>query len=665
MNIANRRNSSMDKSLKLAFSVVAVTALVILLGSVLWPVQLEVGDAQRVSAVDGSVLTEAGNDASGAIGAPDTASTRDDAGEPAGAARDGVGRVYTMDMPADALGPQASLNDTSDRFQPEKTAKASPRDKMSGPVAALAAAGGPELVDIVVSYDEHPELFDDEVVASLGGEVMRAYQSFDMRAIRVPAGSLETLAVEENIDWLSLDSAVGSFSVASRDTANLPEDTSANSAFSGLDIGVAVIDTGISKHADLGDNFLQFSFLDGDYPVPVIVNGEIAEANDSARDDRFGHGTHVAGIITGSGIDSDGAFEGSAKGGVLLALQVLDHKGAGQMSDVMAALDWLYEYGAHFDVRVVNLSLGMSIAESNTTDPLVLAVEKLWDAGMVVVVAAGNEGFNGNMTITSPGNSRKVITVGSLTDNGTGADFSDDYVSSFSSRGPTVGDYVLKPDLVAPGNRLVAAVPNNAKLVTVLSDRAIECSIEGCTDRYLELSGTSMAAPMVTSAVARMLQKDPTLSPATVKARLMRSARKIDDEPTAAGAGVLDIDAALDDTGVVPGEALSPVMVRDETTSNIFIEDTAELWGDALWAAGYLFNGGFTWAEGSGYIGDSTVSANGYLWTDGEVWAKGYLWTDGEEVWAKGYLWTDGEGVNAKSLLDGTDETGFLLNDDS
>jgi serine protease AprX len=199
----------------------------------------------------------------------------------------------------------------------------------------------------------------------------------------------------------------------------------------------------------------------------------------------------------------------------------------------------------------------------------------------------------------------------------------------------------------------------------VLSDRAIECSIEGCTDRYLELSGTSMAAPMVTSAVARMLQKDPTLSPATVKARLMRSARKIDDEPTAAGAGVLDIDAALDDTGVVPGEALSPVMVRDESTSNIFIEDTAELWGDALWAAGYLFNGGFTWAEGSGYIGDSTVSANGYLWTDGEVWAKGYLWTDGEEVWAKGYLWTDGEGVNAKSLLDGTDETGFLLNDDS
>jgi serine protease AprX len=131
----------------------------------------------------------------------------------------------------------------------------------------------------------------------------------------------------------------------------------------------------------------------------------------------------------------------------------------------MAALDWLLVYGHHFDVRVANLSLGKPISESNTTDPLVHAVEALWDSGVVTVVAAGNLGARGHMTVKSPGNSRKVITVGSLTDRDTGQDFTDDFVSSFSSRGPTAGDLVLKPDLVAPGNRIVAAIPTSSELV--------------------------------------------------------------------------------------------------------------------------------------------------------------------------------------------------------
>ncbi len=567
--------------------------------------------------------------------------------------------VYTMDLPEASVARESSADDADDTDRKS----GSPRDKMSGAVAALAEAGGPQLVDIVVQYDEHPELFDDNRVAQLGGEVVRGYQSLDMRAIRLPADSLEDLAIEDNVDWLSLDSAVVSFSVASREAAGLPATGSANAAYEGLDIGIAVVDTGISRHSDLGENFLQFSFLDGAYPTPVIVDGNVVDPKDDAREDKFGHGTHVAGILVGNGIDSQGQYEGSAKTAKVLALQVLDHKGAGQMSDVMAALDWLYQYGAYFDVRVVNLSLGMGIAESNTTDPLVLAVERLWDAGMVVVVSAGNEGSLGNMTITSPGNSRKVITVGSLTDSTTGNDFTDDYVSTFSSRGPTVGDLVLKPDLVAPGNRLVAAIDHNAKLKNELPSRVVGCLSTSCTSEYLELSGTSMAAPMVAAAAARMLQKDPALTPATVKARLMRSARKIDDEPTAAGAGVLDVDAALGDTGVLTGEALSPLMYRDDTTGDILVEDTADLWGDSLWGAGYLFSGGFNWVDGYS-LPDSTVNANGYLWTDGDVWAKGYLWTDGEGIFAKGYLWTDGDDVNPQSLLDGSDETGYVLNDD-
>jgi len=657
-----RADKQMKNSTKVVMAAVAIAALTLSMSGAFRPATVDVSTSQRDTDVPSNAVTSRQLESGDSL-----ARVQDGNVEAAAISESGAtARVYTMDIPLDDPVPVRAPADPAVADKSGEKKAGSPADKMSAPVAALAASGGPQLVDIVVTYDDHPELFDDEVVADLGGEVVRGYQSLEMRAIRLPADSLDELAVEDNVDWLSLDNAVGSLSVSSRATANLPADTSANAAFHGLGVGVAIIDTGISKHSDLADAFIQYSFLAGAYPTPTVENGEITLLNDDMRDDRFGHGTHVAGIITGDGLDSGGTYEGSAQSATLLALQVLDHQGGGQMSDVLAALDWLYEYGAYFDIRVVNLSLGMGIAESNATDPLVLAAERLWDAGMVVVVAAGNEGFHGNMTITSPGNSRKVITVGSLTDNGTGDDITDDYVSSFSSRGPTVGDYVLKPDLVAPGNRLVAAVPKNSALLHDLADRVVPCTAAQCDDSYLELSGTSMATPMVTAAVARMLEKDSGLSPATVKARLMRSARKIIDEPTSAGAGVLDVDAALNDTGVViGGDALSPLMVRDDSNSGILIEDTAELWGDVSWAAGYLFDGGFEWSDGHTFSGDGTggVSANGYLWTDGGVWANGYLWTDGG-IWAKGYLWTDGDGVNAESLFDGSEETGFVLNDD-
>ncbi|MGB5257086.1 MAG: S8 family peptidase, partial [Woeseiaceae bacterium] len=572
-------------------------------------------------------------------------------------APEGASQVL-LSAPADQFGPPRA-EETDDELS-EDTAKRSPQDKMSGPVAALAASGA-GMAEIVVRYDQHPELFDDERVADLGGEVTRSYEHLDMRAITIPAASLVELAVDENIDWLSLDDEISSTSLNSRLAANVPAAGSMNAGYSGSNVGIAVLDTGISKHGDLADNILQYSFLKGAYPEPQIVNGEIAVFNDSARDDKFGHGTHVAGVLSGSGKDSSGEYKGTAAGATVLALQVLDQDGGGSMSDVMAALDWLLTYGSYFDIRVVNLSLGKGISESNTTDPLVIAVEKLWDAGMVVVVAAGNEGFSGSMTVTSPGNSRKVITVGSLTDSGTGTDYSDDYVSSFSSRGPTIGDYVLKPDLLAPGNRVVASIPSQSKLAIALTQRIKRCARLDCGNDYLEMSGTSMATPLVSAAAALMLDKDPSLTPATVKARLMRSARKLDADPSEAGAGLLDVDAALDDSGYVSGEALSPLMVFDNTSDAVLVEDTAALWGDAIWGSGYLYNNGFSWASGASFTDENGVTANGYMWTDGGVSAKGYMWTDGG-VSAKGYMWTDG--VNAKSLLSGDEETGLFLNDD-
>lgn len=560
---------------------------------------------------------------------------------------------------SDQVGPpiQARDVDSSD----DRQANRSPRSKMSGPVAALAAAGGAGDVEIIARYGERPELFDDEYVADLGGKVTRSYASLDMRAISIPASSLEALAFDENVEWLSLDDQMSSTSVVSRVAANVPTSVSPNSAYTGSSVGIAVLDTGVTEHADLGANIKQYSFLNGAYPQPIIVNGEIAQYNDSPREDLFGHGSHVAGVISGNGALSNGNHHGAAGHASVLSMQVLNGSGSGSMSDVMAALDWLLTYGEYFDIRVVNLSLGKGISESNTTDPLVLAVEKLWDAGMVVVVAAGNNGFAGAMTITSPANSRKVITVGSLTDNGTGADYSDDFVSSFSSMGPTVGDLVMKPDLVAPGNRIVAAVSSSSLLAVYLPSRVSGCiSIglvsAGCgDDAYLEMSGTSMATPMVAAAAALMLEKDPTLSPATVKARLMRTARKTLADPLSAGAGLLNVDAAMSDTVVMTGEALSPMMLPDPSGTGTLIEDTALLWGGEAYASGSLYASGYGWTEAG-------VTANGYMWTDGSVMAKGYGWTDGG-VQAKGYGWTDG--VQAKSLVEDTgDGTEFAINDD-
>ena len=550
--------------------------------------------------------------------------------------------------------------DESEAKQPR-----TPHSKMSGPVAALARAGGQQPADLIVSYDDHPELFEDGRIESLGGEIVRRYEILNLLAVRLPADSLVELAIDEKVDRVSLDDTVSATSRSSRAAAKTPVLPSNNATFKGSNIGIAVLDSGVANHIDIAANIRQYSFLGGAYPTPAIDGNEIERYNSGARGDGYGHGTHVAGIIAGSGKGSSGKYKGPASGAKILSLQVLDGNGQGSMSDVMAALDWLLQYGSYFDVRVANLSLGKSISESNTTDPLVLAVEQLWDSGIVVVVAAGNYGREGYFSITSPANSRKIITVGSLTDNNTGDDYSDDYVSTYSSRGPTMGDHVSKPDLVAPGNRLIAASPRESYLEKLLPELVVGCSYaDGCEDNYMTMSGTSMATPLVAAAAAMMLEKDPTLSPATVKARLMRSAQKLDESPVIAGAGLLDMEAAMDETSVITGEALSPLLVYDEQTGGTLMEDTSELWGDEVWGAGYM------WTDGSGVSAngfvwtDGGVNANGYIWTDGSVWANGALWTDGG-VAAFGYNWTDG-GVNANGYIwtdGGVDANGYIWTD--
>jgi serine protease AprX len=517
------------------------------------------------------------------------------------------------------------------------------RAKLSRVLSRKARAGASsdaDMVDVIVAFHERPAGSERAFAAQHGGQDRRGYRKFPFRAMRVPANRLEALADNPRVKYVSADHAVSAASPPARETARVPGSTwwlmTPNIAHTGDSVTVAVVDSGVFQHGDY-DYTLQGQF--------DFVNGAAGRA--TSLSDGFGHGTHIAGMIAADGYYSSGRkYRGVTTQAKVVSLRVLDSQGRGKVSDLIAALDWIVDVGKpQHGIRVANLSLGKSVDEEQASDPLVQAVDAVWDAGVVVVVSAGNYGGSGHYTVTSPGVSRKVITVGSLTDNGTGSTFADDFVSAFSSRGPTLYDHVLKPDLLAPGNRVISTFAEGATLASLLPGRTM-CGVNGytCNWRYMRLSGTSMATAVVSAAVARMLDKDPTLNPATVKARLMKTARKISGDATITGAGVLDVESAMNASGRLTGQALSPLVGLSADGTRVYVEDPAMLWG-AGWSAGSLWPNGSLWSNGylwsQGYLwSDAALWSNGYLWANGSLWPNSSLWANGS-LWSDGYLWSE------------------------
>jgi serine protease AprX len=274
----------------------------------------------------------------------------------------------------------------------------------------------------------------------------------------------------------------------------------------GKDVTIAVIDTGIAPHLDLM------------YPESRVVGWhDLVNGRSDPYDDN-GHGTHVAGIIAGNGASSRGKYTGMVPEAKLVGVKVLDRKGSGNTSDVIAALEWCAANQKTYNIKVINLSLGSVAQSSFREDPLCKAVEAAWRQGMVVCVAAGNDGPKLE-TINTPGISPNAITVGNLDDHDT-ADLNDDQLSESSSRGPTV-DFLAKPDLLAPGTNIVSLRVGRG---------------------YRTLSGTSMATPMVTGAAAQIYQKWANLRPNQVKNLLMRHARQLGLQSNFGGSGALQLD---------------------------------------------------------------------------------------------------------------------------
>ncbi|HWI61328.1 MAG TPA: S8 family peptidase [Symbiobacteriaceae bacterium] len=334
---------------------------------------------------------------------------------------------------------------------------------------------------------------------------------------RVGAGALREVCCCHGVTRIWPDGQVRTLLDAAVPGAGARE---AVSRYTGAGVTIAVMDTGIYQHPDLAGRIVGFRDFVKNRTAPYDDNG---------------HGTHVAGCAAGSGASSGGRYRGPAPGALLVGVKVLDKTGNGQISSLLAGIDWVIANRERLGIRVLNLSLGAPARGSCAADPLCRAVEAAWEAGITVVAAAGNEG-PGAGTVASPGMSARVLTVGASDDRGT-PERGDDQIAGFSSRGPTP-EGLHKPDLLAPGAAITSLRSPNSYI-----DKSSRQARVG--DHYLTLSGTSMATPILAGIVALLLEAVPSMSPDQVKARLTATAEDRGLARDEQGAGLVDADRAL------------------------------------------------------------------------------------------------------------------------
>src|SRR5712691_4335183 len=309
------------------------------------------------------------------------------------------------------------------------------KHKLSNDLDALKGGHNGATVDVIIQFNQTPTAAHHQKVQGKGGVLKTKLDFIKAAHYSVPAESLDALADDPDVAYISpdrplhgaLDTTVATVNGGYAQTLGL----------NGAGIGVAVIDSGISDIPDLhnasGSN--------------EVVYSQSFVPNDTNTGDPFGHGTHVAGIIASSGASSTGSmyyrhFVGIASGVDLVNLRVLDQYGMSTDSVVISAILKAIQLQRRYNILVMNLSLGRAVYESASRDPLCQAVEQAWKAGITVVVAAGNYGRlntygnSGYGTITAPGNDPYVITVGALNTMGTPSR-TDDVIATYSSKGPT------------------------------------------------------------------------------------------------------------------------------------------------------------------------------------------------------------------------------------
>lgn len=319
--------------------------------------------------------------------------------------------------------------------------------------------------------------------------------------------------------------------------------------FKGAGITVALVDTGVTNVPDLADRVVAKvpdPVDEGDFDACANFSGHVDPATgDDDCTDQYGHGTFLAGLIAGNGASSNGLYKGVAPAAEIVSIKIAGPDGSSDVSKLLAALQYVVTFRDELGIDVLNLSLGTDSTQSYTVDPLNYAVERVWAEGVAVVVAAGNLGPTAG-SISKPGDDPFVITVGAVDDRETPAT-ADDRVPNFSSRGPTAADRLPKPDVTAPGARLVSLRAPGSRVEATFGG-----GLPGTA--YRRGSGTSMSAAVVSGAVALVLDKNEAWSPNRVKHALAATATKVGLlDPRAVGAGMVQAHRAAHLTA--PGEA--------------------------------------------------------------------------------------------------------------
>jgi serine protease AprX len=287
----------------------------------------------------------------------------------------------------------------------------------------------------------------------------------------------------------------------------------------GRGITIAVLDTGVAPHPDLTR------------PVNRIAAfKDFIQGRTKPYDDN-GHGTHVCGNAAGNGFSSSGKYKGSAPKANIVGVKVLDQVGSGFDSTIIQGIQWCIANRKKYGIRILNMSFGKPATVTYKDDPLCQAIGRAVRAGLIVTVAAGNEG-PGKGTVTSPGISPAVITVGAVNDRRTIRQ-RDDRIAGFSSRGPAKGG-LTKPDVVAPGVGIVSLRAEGSLL-----DRSFPPG--KLNKAYMRLSGTSFSSPITAGAIAQMLQKNPRLGPSRIKQLIKGNAYSLRLPSNTQGKGALNV----------------------------------------------------------------------------------------------------------------------------
>jgi serine protease AprX len=489
---------------------------------------------------------------------------------------------------------------------PSAPATASSTPAASTPLDAIAGTDPARSVEAIVQLRAGtPASAGRALITRRGGEVIRDLHLIRALGVRMPAGRAATLRDEPAVASVSLNAAVTTSDVHRADDYDneckgigLPcplrtsfiQSTKANAgwkdtkrASTGSGVAVAVIDTGITgSHPDF-----RTSATDA---TSRVIASVVTNPDATTDEDTYGHGTHVAGLVAGDGRDRSmgdplhGRYLGTAPDASIVSVKVSDDEGATSLIDVIHGLQFVVDNKDRYGIRVVNLSLNSTVSESYRTDPLDAAVESAWFKGLVVVTAAGNAGGAPDAVSYAPANDPYVITVGAVDDLGTDKT-DDDIVSSWSSRGVTQ-DGFAKPEVAAPGAHIIAPLAPGSSL-------ALQCPTCVVDGQYLQLGGTSMAAPVVSGIVAGMLAEHPEWTPDMVKTALMDKLRATADGQKREVDAKDSVGMSLNPDDVTANQGLVPNDLINPATGDV--DPTRATWRRATWRENPLDATRATW----------------------------------------------------------------------